>query len=154
MTPDQANLARRNLDRRLAPLRADPLAVPPSGWIKAIRQALGMTVAQFARRMGVVQSRASTIEKAEMAGAITIKTMREAAEAMGCTFVYAVVPTATLDELVRQQAACKADAELARLDHTMRLENQALTRPDLALERERLIAELLTGSPRRLWSEE
>lgn len=154
MSPDQAHLARKNLDRRLAPLRAEPLAVPPSGWIKAIREALGMTVEQFARRMGVVQSRASTIEKAEMTGATTIKTMREAAEAMGCTFVYAIVPTTTLDELVRQQAARKADAELARLHHTMRLENQALTKPDLEMERERLIAELLTGSPRRLWGDE
>jgi predicted DNA-binding mobile mystery protein A len=154
MSPDQAHLARKNLDRRLTPLRAEPLAVPPSGWIKAIREALGMTVEQFARRMGVVQSRASTIEKAEMTGATTIKTMREAAEAMGCTFVYAIVPTTTLDDLVRQQAARKADAELARLHHTMRLENQALAKPDLEMERERLISELLSGSPRRLWGEE
>jgi predicted DNA-binding mobile mystery protein A len=154
MSPDQAHLARKNLDRRLTPLRTEPLAVPPSGWIKAIREALGMTVEQFARRMGVVQSRASTIEKAEMTGATTIKTMREAAEAMGCTFVYAIVPTTTLDDLVRQQATRKADAELARLHHTMRLENQALTKPDLEMERERLIAELLSGSPRRVWGEE
>jgi predicted DNA-binding mobile mystery protein A len=154
MSPEQARLARKNLDRRLDPLRAATLLAPPGGWIKAVRQALGMSVEQFARRMGVAQSRASTIEKAELTGATTIRTIRQAAEAMGCTFVYAVVPTSTLDELVRQQAVRKADAELARLDHTMRLENQAMTRVDLEMERERLIEELLSGSPRRLWTEE
>ena len=50
MSPDQAHLARKNLDRRLAPLRAEPLIAPPSGWIKAIREALGMTAEQLARR--------------------------------------------------------------------------------------------------------
>jgi len=154
MRPDQARLARKNIDRRLAPIRAEPLTVPPGGWIKAIREALGMTVEQFARRMGVVQSRASTIEKAELTGATTIKTMREAAEALGCTFVYAIVPLSTLDEIVRHQAMQKAEAELARLHHTMRLENQAMAKADLGTERERLIAELLSGSQRRLWTDQ
>lgn len=154
MSPDQTLLARKNIDRRLSSLNRESLAMPPFGWVRAIREALGMTPQKLGERMGVSRPRVNTIEKAEVSGATTIKTMREAAEAMGCTFVYAIVPTTTLDELVRQQAARKADAELARLHHTMRLENQALTKPDLQMERERLIAELLTGSPRRLWGDE
>ena len=154
MSPDQTLLARKNIDRRLSSLNRESLAMPPFGWVRAIREALGMTPQKLGERMGVSRPRVNTIEKAEVSGATTIKTMREAAEAMGCTFVYAIVPTTTLDELVRQQAARKADAELARLHHTMRLENQALTKPDLEMERERLITELLTGSPRRLWGDE
>jgi predicted DNA-binding mobile mystery protein A len=154
MSPDQTILARKSLDRRLAPLRGDAVIVPPSGWIKAIREALGMTAEQLARRMGVVQSRVSTLEKAERSGAPSIKSLRQAAEAMNCTLVYAIVPTTTLDVIVRDQATKKADAELARHHHTMRLENQAMDRRDLATERERLVAEMLAGSLRRVWDEE
>jgi hypothetical protein len=48
----------------------------------------------------------------------------------------------------------KADQELKRLHHTMRLENQALTKEDLLTERERLVGELLSGSLRRVWDDE
>lgn len=154
MSPDQAHLARKNLDRRLTPLRAEPLIAPPRGWIKAIREALGMTAEQLARRMGVVQSRVSTLEKAECTGTPSLKTLREAAEAMNCTLVYAIVPTTTLDEILREQATKKADAELARHHHTMRLENQAMDKRDLAAERERLVYEMLAGSLRRVWVDE
>lgn len=154
MSPDQAILARKSLDRRLAPLRGDAFAVPRSGWVKAVREALGLTAQQLAKRMGVVQSRVSTIEKAEVTGATTIKTLREAAEAMNCTFVYAIVPTTSLDEILRDQAATKAERELARHHHTMRLENQAMTKADLATERERLVADMLAGSLRRVWDDE
>jgi predicted DNA-binding mobile mystery protein A len=153
MSPDQTILARRSLDRRLAPLRGEPLTVPPSGWIKAIREALGMTTRQLAARMGAARSRVTAVEKAEVTGSTTIKTLRETAEAMGCTFVYAIVPTKPLDDLLRDQAMRKADQELERLHHTMRLENQALTKDDLITERERLVGELLSGSLRRVWDE-
>jgi predicted DNA-binding mobile mystery protein A len=154
MSPGQAHLARKNLDRRLASLRVEALIVPPSGWIKAIRQALGMTAAQLARRMGVVQSRVSALEKAEMHGTPSLKTLRQAAEAMDCVLVYAIVPRTSLDQIVLDQAVKKADVELARHHHTMRLENQAMDKRDLATERERLVADILAGSLRRVWDDE
>lgn len=154
MSPDQATLARKNLDRRLTPLKAETLIPPPNGWIKAIREALGLTTRQLAERMGVARSRVTAIEKAEVSGATTLKTLRETAEAMNCTLVYAIVPTTTLDNILREQAAKKADSELMRHHHTMRLENQALDRRDLAAERERLVADMLAGSLRRVWDAE
>ena len=72
---------------------------------------------------------------------------------MNCAFVYAIVPVGTLDDIVRDQAAKKADVELARHHHTMRLENQAMDKRDLVAERERLTLEILVGSPRRLWDD-
>ena len=101
MSPGQAILARKNLDRRLATLRDEAVAVPPRGWLKGIREALGLSTRQLATRMGAAYSRITAMEKAEVTGAITIKSMREAAEAMGCTFVYAIVPTTSLDDIVR-----------------------------------------------------
>lgn len=153
MSPSQANLARKNLDRRLATLQGEAVAVPPRGWLKGIREALGLSTRQLATRMGTAYSRISAMEKAEVTGAITIKSMREAAEAMGCTFVYAIVPTTSLDDIVRRQATHKAEARLGRLHLTMRLENQAMDGEDLANERQRIIAELLAGPSRRLWDD-
>jgi predicted DNA-binding mobile mystery protein A len=154
MSKKQAQLARKNLDKKLAPLRAERLVTPPRGWTKAIREALGMTTRQLAERLGVAPSRVTTIEKAETAGAVTLKTLRVTAEALGCQFIYAFVPTKPLDDILYDQAARKVRNELAHLNHTMRLENQALTAADLKDEEHRLIAEWLTGQSRRLWEKE
>lgn len=93
MRSEDRALARKQLDKRLNFVRStDALTRPPRGWIKAIREALGMTTAQIARRMGVSQPRAVEIEKAEKTGAITLDTLERAARAMDCRLVYAFVP--------------------------------------------------------------
>jgi predicted DNA-binding mobile mystery protein A len=149
---DTLALARKHLDRRLAPLRkAEDLTRPPRGWIKAIREAIGMTTTQLGERTGMSQSRIPRIEQGEINGTLTMKTLRHMAEAMDCTLVYALVPNRPLDELLRERAQKVADRQLARTHQTMKLENQALTKADLKSERERLVAELLRGDPRRLW---
>lgn len=145
-------LARKHLERRLAPLRkTNDLARPPRGWIKAVREALGMTTAQLAERIGVSQTRVSRIEKDEVGSAITLRTLRQAAEAMNCTLIYALVPDEPLDAMLRGQASVLADELLARTHHTMKLENQALSKRDLDAERVRLVRDLMEGDPKRLW---
>ncbi len=153
MNKDQSSLARKQLERRLAPLREAKITAPPRGWIKAIREALGMTARQLATRMGASPSRIPVIEKAEVTGATTIKTLREAAEAMNCTFVYAFVPTKPLDEILRERAIQKTRKDIARLDHTMRLENQALLKSDLDDEQRRMVELILSGSLKGLWED-
>jgi predicted DNA-binding mobile mystery protein A len=154
MSNEQKALARKQLERRLAPLRELKLATPPRGWMKAIREALGMSTRQLAARMGAAPSRIPAIETAEIAGATTIKTLRLAATAMNCSFVYAFVPNQPLDEVLRERAVEKVERELGRLDHTMTLENQALLRPDLDDERRRAIKRLLAAPPRNLWDDD
>lgn len=153
MSPDQILLARASLDRRLSALKREALAVPPYGWLRAIREALGMTPQRLAERLGVSRTRINALEKAEVTGATTLKSLRDAAAAMDCVLVYAIVPKETLDATVRAQAAKKADQDLSRLHHTMRLEKQALGKDDLARARARLIERYLAGSPRKLWEE-
>lgn len=151
---ENTRLARKQLERRLAHLRnAQEFARPKRGWIKAIREALGMTAAQLGRRVGVSPSRIARIETDEGEDALTLATLRRTAEGLNCTLVYALVPNAPLDDMLRERAQAAADAELARTHHSMRLENQTLGKRDLEDERERLTAELLKGSPRRLWDQ-
>lgn len=150
--PDQ--LARRQLERRLAPLRkAHELTRPPRGWVRAIREALGMTATQLGCRTGVSQSRITRIEKDEVEDAVTLATLRRVAEGLDCTLVYALVPNEPLDAVLRARALAAADAQLKRTHHYMRLENQELDKSDLERERERLAVDILAGDPRRLWDE-
>lgn len=153
MNTEQTRLARKNLDRRLSKLDREAVALPPFGWIRAIREALGMSPAQLAACMGVSRPRINTLEKAEKTGATTLKSLRQAAEAMDCTLVYAFVPNGSLDEIVQKQAKRKADERLTRLEHTMRLENQTPDQSDLADERERLRQDILSGNQRKLWDD-
>ena len=148
------DLARKNLDRRFAKVGPiDQWAPPSRGWLRAIREAIGMTTAQMAARLGVSQPRIIALEKNEARAAITLETLARAAQALDCTLVYALVPNQPLEEILRKQAEKVAEGRIASVDHTMRLENQGLSREDLATERERLAAELLRGNPRRLWDE-
>ena len=150
---ETAALARKHLDRRLTPLRKTrDLARPARGWIKAIREALGMTTAQLAHRIGVAQTRVSRIEKDEVASAITLRTLRQAAEAMDCTLVYALVHNQELEQIVRYRAVALTNERLSRTHHTMKLENQALSELDLSAEHSRVFREILEGDPRRLWT--
>ena len=65
---------------------------PPSGWIKAVREALGMTSAYLAKRLGITLSTATRLELSEAEDRITLATLRRAAEALDCELHYALVP--------------------------------------------------------------
>lgn len=151
---DLNTLGRWALDTQLKPLRdMEPLIRPGRGWIKAIREAIGMTTGQFARRLGVSQPRVAALEKAEADGVVTLKSLRQAAEALDCDFVYALVPRKPLEQVVKDRARDVAERQLARTDQTMRLENQAVSKARMVRARDELAAELLR-SDRRLWADE
>lgn len=154
MSDKQAALARKNLDKRLTPLRAERIMTPSRGWTRAIRESLGMTTRQLAARMGVAPSRVPAIEKAEATGAITLKTLRETAQALDCQLVYAFVPIKPLDDILFDQAERKVRNELAHLNHTMRLENQAVNVDDLEGQKRRIVADYLAHFSRKLWDKE
>src|SRR5471030_1728620 len=98
----QPALARKHLEQRIAPLRqAEVLARPPRGWLRAICDALGMTTAQLAKRIHVDQSRITRLKQAEVEGSVSLKTLRQAAEGLGCTLVYALVANQPLDNVLR-----------------------------------------------------
>ena len=152
--PTPEALARKHLDKVFRDARLDGVRQrPPKGWIRAIRDALGLTVRQLARRMGKTHSVVVRLEGSETADTITLGSLRAAAEAMDCTLVYAIVPNRPLTETARARATAIADAELARVHHTMRLEDQAPDPDDIEDERERVIARILARGGSRLWDD-
>jgi len=155
MKPDEAITARRMLDRKLASLRdSGSPAAPPRGWIRAIREALGMTTGQLARRMGVVQSRIPALEKAEARHAVTLASLEKAAHALDCRLVYALVPRAPLHELVNERARGKAERALAETRHSMELEAQQVDRDDEREQLERLVRQLAEHGGSALWDDD
>jgi predicted DNA-binding mobile mystery protein A len=124
---------------------------PARGWLRAIREALGMSGRQFARRLGVSAPWITTLEKKELAGSVTIKTMRQAAEALDCVFVYAVVPRDSLAEIVRRRAEILAQKRLATVSHSMLLEAQQLSESEQQKALDQEMNALIQEMPKELW---
>ena len=144
--------ARRQLDKRLNPLRdSSDFTRPPRGWIKAIREALGMTTAQLARRIGVSQPRVIAIEKAEKNSSITLDSLERAARALDCRVVYALIPRKPLDDLVAERAQIVAKKRLQSTRHSMVLEAQSVDRSDEEEQLKRLSEQLIRKSGSELW---
>ncbi|MCC5887779.1 MAG: mobile mystery protein A [Gammaproteobacteria bacterium] len=155
MRSEDRALARRQLDKRLSPLRnTQSLARPARGWIKAIREALGMTSKQLGMRVGVSQPRITKIEQAEKGGSVTLETLRRTAQAMDCQLVYAFVPRAPLQELVEERARSRAKSILEATSHSMALEDQRADADTDRAHLEQLTRELMEKSGPELWEEE
>ena len=148
------NDAIRHLDQRFAALRPFAnVARPPKGWLRAVRDALGMTTAQLARRLDVSQPRVVELEKSEVSGSVTLKTLQRAAEALGCQLVYVLVPERPLAETVQERANQVAERQLSSVEQTMRLEDQAVTSKTASERLRRQFVDDLLRRPARLWDE-
>ena len=141
----------KDLDLSLKPFQESMRSLPPDGgWARAVRQALGMSAEQLARRVGVARATIATLERSEARGRITLASLEKLARGLGCRVTYALVPDvspslsglrrARARKLARSQLAGAPGAEAARLDADQ-------TRRQL----ERLTDDLLAGSPRKLW---
>jgi predicted DNA-binding mobile mystery protein A len=136
---------------RLDPLRS--VSVPPKGWIRAIRGALGMSARQLANRLGFSQQALARIEKDELAGAVTVKTLRRIAEQLDCVFVCGFVPRTSLESTIHQQAQRVVAKRLGKASQTMALEDQALGRQENQKILSAMVEELSNNPPSNLWDE-
>ena len=105
------------------------VAVPPVGWIKAIRQAVGMSMQQLGNKLSISRQGVMDIERREQDGSITIKSLREVARAMDMQLVYGFVPNdGSLEALIEKRAKELATSIVLRTANTMKLEDQANSR--------------------------
>ena len=143
------------MDKKLQPwieLRAEKR--PPSGWLKAIRGALGLSTRQLAAIVGIDFSSIIRLEEREPQGRVTLEILDKAAKAMGCKVIYAIVPDdsyASLESIIDNRAKLAATDLLEKVEHSMRLEEQGS--PDAKAEIDRLTFELKTKVDSRLWDQ-
>ena len=147
-------LVRQQLETTLDRFR--PLldvSAPPKGWIRAIRDSLGMSGRQLAERVGVTKQRTAVIEKQELTGTATLNTLRKIAEALDCVFVYGFVPRTSLEETVRNRAQRVAGIRLARASQSMHLEDQALSKEENRKILSDMVDRLVDELPSNFWDE-
>ncbi len=152
---NKKKLIREQLDaslQRFSPLL--DITAPSKGWIRAIRDALGMTARQLSNRLSASQQSVARIEKEEIAGSVTIKTMRRIADSLDCVFVYGFVPRTSLEDTIGHQATQVATRQFSKASQTMSLENQVLNREENQRVVSDLVNELIRTLPSNLWDKQ
>lgn len=153
MTEKSATLQRRQLADALGRFSSSRLSSPPGGgWVRAIREALGMTQAQLAARLAISRQSLQGLERAEADRRITLDSLDRLAKAMDCRLVYALVPEkGSIEDVHTRRAKEVADALLKSAEHSMKLEGQGVSARASKRQRKLLVDSLLRGSPRKLW---
>ena len=137
----------RALDKKTSDLKSAKNIVPQSsGWIKTVREAIGMTVSQLATRLGVTQPRITKMESNE--DNLKLSTMKKAAEAMNCEFVYYFKPKTTFQNLVDEQAQKKAVEVLKTVNVNMALENQEIAEDEAVKD---FASDLINTKIKQIW---
>ncbi len=152
MAQDYTRLKLEQTEELLRPFRRIARAsAPRNGWVRAIREALGMSAVQLAARLNVTRQSIEDLERNEVSGKITLERLNKLAEAMNCRVVYALVPEQPLAAMQRDRARMLADALMKPVSHSMKLENQSISKREEQRLREHLVQTLLQGKPRKLW---
>lgn len=145
-------VVREQLDKRLTFLRDfASYGIPQQGWIKTIREGLGLSAKQLGKKTGLDQSRISRLENAEKNGNLKLSSLRKIAEGLNMKFIYGFVPEDTLEQMVRAQAKKIALKRFARLNDTMRLEKQELSHEEQEKALEDMIEKILIDQPKNFW---
>lgn len=152
-TPRLTAQARARLDDHFQQIGPPTQFAPPvRGWIKAIREALGMSTSQLARRLGVRQPSVVALEQSEARGTIELATLRRVAAALDCTLVYALVPNRPLEETIRERARLFGRRRREPVEHSMALEDQQVARPETGTLVEQMIDQIVRETPpRKFW---
>ncbi len=144
--------ARKALDSKIASLPPlQKMQRPHKGWIRAVKEALGMSSKQLAARLGVSPPRITALEKSEVEETVTLASLRRAAEALDCALVYSFVPKGSFEEVLQTRARRIAAEIIGKVDHTMRLEAQNLQSDKLNEEIENLAAQILREQHKIIW---
>jgi predicted DNA-binding mobile mystery protein A len=152
MKPSYRRVLARILSKKVSKIpSAKDVPVPPGGWIRAIRMAIGMPASYAAKRAHLTQQGFSMLERNEAAEKITLKSLKRAAEAIDCDVVYALVPRAgSLKKLIERQATARARKSILPVSHSMHLENQGSPSGPKVAELARRLAERPSSA---LWTE-
>lgn len=146
---------RKILSRRIESwMKVSDSYAPPSGWLRAIRGALGISTRQLAQLIGTNHSGITALEKREVSGKASLEMLQKAAKAMDCRLVYAIIPNEanhSLDEILDRHALLVAKRILGRLEHSMRLEQQGSSKQETDEQIKQLATDLKEKMDSRIW---
>lgn len=126
---------------------------PRLGWIKTLRTALNMSAEQLGKRMGLMRGRINQLENAEIHDAVTLRALKEAANALECELIYAIVPknNSTLETIIKRRANQIANERIEQVAHSMSLEAQSVGVNILKTQKDTLAKSLAENFNKKLW---
>jgi predicted DNA-binding mobile mystery protein A len=146
------NLRIAQLDRALEDFRGLRHRPPPkAGWVRAVREALGMSLRQLAGRAGIAKTTVRMTELNEAGGTVQLDSLRRLADALECDLVYALIPRSSLQATRRERAKEIAADLVGRVSSSMELEDQGVPEAQRQRQIEELTTEILERRSRDLW---
>lgn len=154
-TPKNIKLLRSHLDRKFDILRQvrEKMPIYTGQWIRIIRQALGMSQVQLAKRLKMTPQAVYAIEKSELRESITITTLKKIANSLGCSLYVVFIPGDPLEKMVQIRAMKVAQKLVEQTVHTMGLEKQAPSKKFIEQQIEEIASELVRNNDKRIWEE-
>ena len=133
MLEDERKTLRQLLEERMLPFRlvrgAKSSKLRKDGWLRCVRQAVGIPVDEVARRLGVCRWEVHRLEESERNARIMLATLSNAAKGLGCKLVYALVP---LEETLNEMAMAQEEARESKREERS-LEREQNRKPFLEL---------------------
>jgi len=141
-----------HVDEQIKALKFNDLvSKPPIGWIKLIREAIGMSSKALAKKLNISTSTMSETERAEIDEAISLKKLRKVAEELNCDLVYYFLPRVEISKMIEDRAQHLAKKKLLQLKGHMDLEDQSVSEKFIEQKTRELINELKYN--KKLWDE-
>jgi predicted DNA-binding mobile mystery protein A len=153
MKKEYQKLAIQQIDKRISIFRSvENTVVPQKGWINAVRIALGMSLRQLGERLQISQQSVKEIEDREISGSITLKSLRETAQALNMRVVYGLIPIdESLESIIEKRAQEIAKMIVMRTSVSMKLEGQENSQERLQKAIEEKATEIKRTMPKYLW---
>ena len=150
---NKENLIQEQLDKKILRFRgSEKVAVPPSGWIYAIRKGINMSLRQLGSRLSITPQSVREIEEREKNGTVSLKVLRNVASALDMDFVYGFIPKdRTLKKMIEKRAAELAQEIVERTSINMNLEDQKNTEARLKKSIRAKTEEIIDELPKYLW---
>lgn len=148
-------LKRRQLDEKFEKKQSlIGISIPENGWISEIRNALGISYVQMAKRLNVTPSAVKSFEKSEQEGKIRLDTLRKTAEKMNCKLIYAIVPETSLEKIYNDQVLKVAASVFKNANHSMNLEKQGVDSKENKEQLKDLYDEINYKMNKKIWDHE
>lgn len=141
------------MDKKIKTFRlTEGITVPKKGWINALRISFKMSLRQLAERMNISAQSVNELEQREANGTITLKTLKDAANAMDMKLVYGFIPKEdTIEKLIEKRARKLAIEIVSRTSNTMKLEDQENSKKRIEKSIKSKTEEIIDKMPKYLW---
>jgi predicted DNA-binding mobile mystery protein A len=153
MKNTKQQLMLEQIDKKLASLQVlKDATVPSKGWIHTLRTALQMSLRQLSAKIAIAPQSLKDMESREVAGTITLNTLRDVANAMDMQLVYGFVSKhESLEQMIEKRAKVLATEIVMRTNNTMTLEDQQNSKERIEKAIEQKTNEIKSEMPKYLW---